>query len=131
MKIEHFAVNVADPEAIANWYVEHMGMKIVMKLEQSPFTRFLADDSGDVMIEIYNNPPDQVPDYKNTDPLIVHLAFVSDSPTKDKERLLEAGCTFDNELNLPDGTHLVMLKDPWGLAIQLCKRSEPMLVMQK
>ena len=131
MKIEHFAINVSDPVKIAQWYVDHLGMKVVHMFDIEPFTHFLADESGDVMIEIYNNPPDQVPDYKNMDPLICHLAFVSDDPTHDKERLIKAGATLDSELNLPDGTHLIMMKDPWGLAIQLCKRAKPMLKYQK
>ncbi|MBN2164706.1 MAG: VOC family protein [Marinilabiliaceae bacterium] len=131
MKIEHFAFNVSDPVAIAKWYAEHLGMRIVSRFEREPFTHFLADDSGNVMIEIYNNPADQVPDYKNMDPLLIHLAFASDDPHYDKEMLMKAGCTLDSELNLPDGTHLVMLKDPWGFAIQLCKRAKPMLKMQQ
>jgi hypothetical protein len=30
-------------------------------------------------------------------------------------------------VQLPDGSHLKMLKDPWGLSIQLCKRGQPMV----
>jgi len=26
-----------------------------------------------------------------------------------------------------DGTRLIMLRDPWGLALQLCKRATPLL----
>jgi glyoxylase I family protein len=39
MKIEHFAINVADPIAMADWYVSNMGMTIVRKsqsLSSSP-----------------------------------------------------------------------------------------------
>jgi hypothetical protein len=32
-----------------------------------------------------------------------------------------------DEVRLKDGSHLVMMRDPWGLAIQLCKRGQPML----
>jgi glyoxylase I family protein len=131
MKIEHFALNVSDPVKMAKWYVEHLGMKVVSRFDKHPFTHFLADDSGNVMMEIYNNPSDNVPTYSEMDPLLCHLAFVSENPTLDKERLIKAGATFNSELILPDTTHLVMLRDPWGLAIQLCKRAKPMLVMQK
>ena len=88
---------------------------------------FLADDSKRVMIEIYKNPTDEVPDYRTMNPLILHLAFVSDDPSIDKERLLKAGASQVSDDRLDDGSHLVMLRDPWGLALQLCKRAMPML----
>ena len=127
MKIEHFAFNVADPVAMAGWYCKNLGFSVARKFENAPHTHFLKDSSGSVMIEIYNNPADQVPDYKHMDPLLLHLAFVSTDPTADKNRLMEAGATLADELNLKDGSHLVMLKDPWGFAVQLCKRGTPML----
>ncbi|MDR8392875.1 VOC family protein [Aliifodinibius sp. S!AR15-10] len=127
MKIEHVAFNVEKPVETAQWYIEYFGMSIAKKEEDPPYTHFLTDSSGDVMIEIYNNPADQVPDYRSMDPLLLHLAFVSEDPGKEKQRLLEAGATLVSDEVLPDGSHLVMLRDPWGLAIQLCKRANPML----
>lgn len=122
MKIEHFAFNVADPIAVAEWYSEYLGLHVVRRLEKAPYTHFLADSSGSVMIEIYNNPADQVPSYREMDPLILHLAFVSEQPEVDRLRLEEAGASFVDEVRLDDGSHLVMMRDPWGFAIQLCKR---------
>ena len=112
---------------MANWYIENLGLKPVKRDESAPFTSFLADDSEQVMLEIYRNPPDSIPDYHSMDPLMLHLAFVSEKPAEDKERLTRAGATFISERRFEDGTHLVMLKDPWGISIQLCKRGRPML----
>ena len=131
MKIEHFALNVAEPVAMAKWYAENLGLSIVRQMDQAPYTHFLVDDSGNVMLEIYNNPPDQVPAYEEMDPLLVHLAIVSGDPEVDKNRLLNAGAILVEEQYLDDGSHLVMLRDPWGLALQLCKRGKPMLSIQK
>ena len=127
MKIEHFAFNVADPIAVAEWYVTHMGMTIARKMDGGPNTHFLADNSGQVMIEIYNNPPDQVPDYANMNPLILHLAFVCENPEEKRAELEKVGAYFAEEVRIKDGSHLVMMRDPWGLAIQLCKRGVSML----
>ncbi|MET0357676.1 MAG: VOC family protein [Cellvibrio sp.] len=127
MKIEHFAINVADPVAMAAWYVENMGLTIVRKSDGSTLTHFLADNSGQVMVEIYNNPPDQVPDYKSMNPLLLHLAFVCENPEQKRAELEKVGATFAEEVHIKDGSHLVMMRDPWGLAIQLCKRGVPML----
>ena len=128
MKIEHFALNVENPPAMAAWYSEHLGMQVVRQMQEKPYTTFMADDSGSVMFEIYQNPVDEVPDYRRMNPLLVHLAFVSERPEEDKERLLKAGATLETEMRLEDGSHLVMLRDPWGLALQLCKRGKPMLL---
>lgn len=127
MKLEHFALNVKEPLAMTQWYVDNLGMKILRQQEESPHTTFLADKSGQIMIEIYNNPAAAVPEYSNQHPLIVHLAFVSDDPNEDRDRLLKAGAKEVSNDQLADGSHLIMLRDPWGLAIQLCKRGKPML----
>ena len=127
MKFEHFALNVAQPLQMADWYVAHLGLSIVKKMEEPTYMIFLADDSGTIMLEIYNNPKAAVLDFQQLHPLTVHLALVSDNPKEDKDRLLQAGATVFSDEILEDGSHLVMLKDPWGLAIQLCKRAVPML----
>ncbi len=131
MKLEHFALNVIDPVAMATWYVEHLGLRIVRQVTDAPHTHFLADSTGTILLEIYNNPPDQVPPYTTMNPLLLHIAFVSTDPEADKAVLLAAGATFVEELHFDDGSHLTMLRDPWGLAIQLCKRAEPMLEDRK
>lgn len=127
MKLEHVALNVQDPPAVAAWYGRHLGLTPVRAMDAPPYTHFLADDGGTVLLEIYNNPADAVPPYARMDPLLLHLAFVSDDPSHDQSRLLAAGASFVSEQRLGDGTHLVMLRDPWGLAFQLCKRGTPML----
>lgn len=127
MKIEHIAFNVADPVAVAGWYVKNLGLEIVRHLPTPTQTHFLADDAGATVIEIYCNPPDQVPDYAAMNPLQFHLAFVSESPDADRALLLAAGASAVDELKFPDGSHLVMLRDPWGVPMQLCKRAASLM----
>lgn len=127
MKIEHIALNVAEPMAMADWYEANLGLTSVKKMEKSPFMTFLADDSGKIMIEIYQNPKAEVLPFHSLDPLMVHLAFVSENPADDASRLLEAGAKKISDDTLPDGTRLIMLRDPWGLAVQLVKRAKTLL----
>lgn len=127
MKIEHFALNVEDPLAMAAWYVENLGLDIVRQMKEAPYTTFMADTSGRIMVEIYLNPAGEVPPYREMNPLLVHLAFVSAEPEDDKNSLMAAGASLVSEQHLEDGSHLVMLRDPWGLALQLCKRGKPMI----
>ena len=127
MEIEHFALNVPDPRGMARWYVEHLGMRVASGMDEPPYTHFLADSADDVLIEIYANPTDPIPDYAGLHPLRLHLAFDSADPAADRDRLLAAGASLVEEVHLDDGSYLVMLRDPWGLAIQLCQRGRPML----
>ncbi len=127
MKFEHFALNIEDPRAMSSWYVEQLGLQVVKQMEESPYTTFMADDSGTIMLEIYNNPAADVPHYRSMHPLLVHLAFVSADPALEVERLQQAGATLVSNQHLEDGSHLVMMRDPWGLAIQFCKRGQPLL----
>ncbi len=124
MRIEHIAFNVAKPQQMAAWYIEHLGFSVRRALHDPAQTHFLADSGGVMMIEIYCNPVDQVPDYASMDPLVLHLALVSSDPEQDKQRLLAAGASFVEDVHLPDGSHLAMLRDPFGLALQLCRRGK-------
>jgi catechol 2,3-dioxygenase-like lactoylglutathione lyase family enzyme len=128
MKIEHIALNVSDPTALAKWYVAHLGLTIKMQLSAPPFTHFLADDSGAVMVEFYNNTEAPVPDYGRQDPRTLHLAFVSADVAADRQRLIEAGAVPVGDVQrMENGTQLAMLRDPWGLAVQLVYRSPSMI----
>jgi len=128
VKIEHVAFNVEDPLAMGRWYVEHLGFNVKRRTVEPPYMHFLADDSGTVMIEIYGNPDAPVPPYRDMNPFVLHLALVSNDVDADVSRLTAAGATQVGEIqSTPQGDRLAMLQDPWGLAIQLVKRSSPML----
>jgi catechol 2,3-dioxygenase-like lactoylglutathione lyase family enzyme len=125
MRFEHFALNVADPPAVAKWYVDNCGMKILTSSTDEPFMHFLADSTDRVVVELYYNPKAAVPDYANQDPLIFHFALQVEDPEAERDRLLQVGASVAEEVRLPDGSHLIMMRDPWGLALQLCKRANP------
>ncbi len=125
MNLEHVAINVPDPVAMSDWYVEHCGLQEVIRLEEPPFTRFLSDNQRKTAIEIYYNPDAPVPDYHSQSHLVYHNAFSTDDLDATKTRLLEAGASFVEDINLPNGTRLLMLRDPWGVPLQLVKRVDP------
>jgi glyoxylase I family protein len=129
LRIEHVALNVSDPRAMADWYVTHLGMRIVRQVDGPPHTRFLADVAGRTVIEIYENTGARVPDYRSMNPLELHLAFDTVAPDADRDALVVAGATAVSEDRLPDGSRLLMLRDPWGLALQLCARATPLIAI--
>ncbi len=128
MKIEHVAFNVEDPLSMARWYVEHLGFTVKRRGMESPWPHFLADDSGTVMIEIYGNPDVEVPDYRATHPMVVHIALLANDVEAETKRLRAAGATSEGDVqNQPNGDRMVFLRDPWGFTLQLIKRARPMI----
>lgn len=128
IKIEHLGYVVQDPVQVAAWYAANLDFQIVRKFDGPTDTHFLADGSGQVMVEIYNNPNVTIPDYGSMDPLVLHLAFTVDDPAAVRERLLAARASPVGDITTtPAGDQLAMLRDPWGFAIQLAKRKEPMV----
>ncbi len=125
MKFEHFALNVPDVHAHVQWYVQHLGFSIARKRDDAPFMHFLADDTGRTIVELYSNPKAPYPDYAGAHPLLFHLAVVAVDARAERARLERAGATLFLEDSLPDGSLLIMLRDPWGVPLQLCQRTQP------
>jgi catechol 2,3-dioxygenase-like lactoylglutathione lyase family enzyme len=125
MKFEHFAVNVPDARAMSLWYVDHIGLKIVRSVEKPPYTKFMADETGRVVMEIYSNTSVTAPDYPTIPPANFHVAFVADDARATQVRLESAGAQPFSEETLADGSCLVMMRDPWGIPLQFCQRAKP------
>ena len=128
MKFEHIALNVPDSVAMADWYVRHLGMSVVRSTDEEPYGRFLADSSGRVVMEIYSNRNAPIPDYWQIHPLIVHRAFAVADADRERERLVSAGATPVDEIRPPDNSKIYMLRDPWGVPLQLCERASPFVL---
>jgi catechol 2,3-dioxygenase-like lactoylglutathione lyase family enzyme len=125
MKFEHFALNVPDAKKVAAWYVKNVGLRVATTRDDAPYTSFLADDSGRVILEVYSNTAAAYPDYKASHPLCFHVAFIAEDPAAVRARLIAAGATAEYEDKLPDGSYLVMVRDPWGIPLQLVRRATP------
>ena len=128
MNIEHVAYNVPDPVRMAAWYVQHLGLRVLRKQEQAPFTHFLADQAGRVVLEIYGHTKAAVPDYAKLDPLSLHIAFTAEDVAKERQRLLEAGATPAGEVvTTESGDVMTFVRDPWGVTVQFVQRARPLL----
>ena len=125
VKFEHFALNVPDVRSQSRWYVDHVGFKIASQRNEAPFTHFLADDTGRIVIELYTNLTAAIPNYAAMPPLCFHFAVIAADAKAERARLETAGATLALEEPLPDGSLLIMMRDPWGVPLQLCQRAEP------
>ena len=127
MTIEHIAINVADPVAHADWYVRHLGMRVVRQVDTGPRTRFLADSAGRTVLEIFHQDA-PVPDYAAMHVMVLHIAFKVDDLRAERGRLLAAGATAATDITTTDsGDEMTFLRDPWGVTIQLVRRGKPLL----
>ena len=126
MNFEHFALNVPDTRAHAAWYVAHLGFTVARQQTAAPYTTFLADSTGRTVVELYTNPSATLTDFPSQHPLVFHFAVVSTDARADRTRLETAGATLFGETPQPDGSMLIMLRDPWGVALQLCQRANPL-----
>ena len=128
LRIEHIALDVPDPAAFAAWYVEHLGCAVVRAYPEAPHAHFLRLPGDGVMLEVYR--PTSIPktDYAGMNPLTLHLAFAVDDLAATRDALLAGGAQRVGEsIRTGDGDELTMLRDPWGLPIQLARRADPML----
>ena len=128
MDIEHVAYTMEDPAAAAEWYARNLGLRIVHRGGPPAHGRFLADSSGHVMMEIYNNPKVSVPDYRAMDPLVLHVALEAPDVRAARKRLLAAGAGAVGDVDVTaDGSTIAVVRDPWGFPIQLVHRAHPMI----
>jgi catechol 2,3-dioxygenase-like lactoylglutathione lyase family enzyme len=128
MNIEHMALNVADPARQAAWYVAHLGMRVVRKQEQAPYTHFIADESGRVVLELYHHAKAVVPDYAKLDPLSLHIAFTAADVAQERARLLAAGAMPAGDIVTTDaGDVMTFVRDPWHVTVQLVKRRKALM----
>lgn len=123
MKLEHFAIDVPDAEAFKAWWCENLGMRV------SDNPGFIMDDSGQAGLEIYRTgETPSAPDYKAMNSMTLHVAFASDDVKADVDRLVAAGATLE-QLKLDNPAfHMAILRDPWGVAIQLCRREKTIFI---
>lgn len=128
MKIEHVAMNVPDPSAIAEWYVANMGMQVVRQSGPPTHTTFLADGDLETVLELYCFEDAPLPDYATQDPMVLHLAFYISGAVDAAKRLVAAGANLIGEPRTTrSGDTLIFLRDPWGIALQLVERTKPLI----
>ena len=124
MKIEHIGLSVKDPISMANWYVANLGFVIrrTNGTDQKGLA-FISDPSQETMLELFNNNVTPPLDPAAMSPLIVHIAVKSSDPEADLQRLVKAGCVYvEGDPKATTSDVLVLLRDPWGMVIQLAKR---------
>ena len=120
MKLEHFAVDVPDAPAFVKWWCDNLGFRV-----SAVGPGFILDDTGVMGIEVYRTgETPAAPDYKAMNAMTFHIALVSEDVQADVDRLVKAGATLEQLKVENPAFHMALLRDPWGVTIQLCKRTK-------
>jgi glyoxylase I family protein len=109
--IEHFAIYAADTIALKNFYVEALGLHVIVESGGDPPGFFLADDHG-MAIEILGRPAGTAGVNQRW---VCHLAFwVDDVPAK-RAALERMGIVFETETTVDtDEAKTAFFTDPGG-----------------
>jgi glyoxylase I family protein len=128
MTIEHLALNVTDPVAMAAWYGKHLGMRVARKVDGPTHTHFIADSAGRTVLELYHQTKVPIPNYRAMDPFVLHVAFLTDDVASNRQRLIAAGAAAEGDVVTNEaGDVMTFVRDPWGLTVQLMKRAKSLL----
>ena len=125
---EHLALNVHDSRAAAQWFVAHLGMKVVREGGAPTYGMFVADSAKQMMLELYQNAEYPMVDFTKVSHMSIHFAsMVADVPGT-RDRLLKVGATVAEDLTTtPAGDQVLMMRGPAGFPLQFVKRVNPML----
>jgi glyoxylase I family protein len=124
-RIEHFAVFAADPSALKDFYVEALGLRLIVdNSHTSPPGYFLADDSG-TAFEIIGRPAD-VPAADTRH--VCHTAFLVDDLASARSALERRGLAFEAETVVDnDAMRTAFFRDPEGNRCQIVWRARPLV----
>jgi glyoxylase I family protein len=128
IRLEHLALNVRDPQGMAEWYVKNLGMKVVRKGTAPRYATFVADVGKHMMMELYRNAAYPMLHLPLMHHLSFHIAFTVDDVHAIRDKLVAAGAKIVEDIRVSSsGDQILMLRDPWGVPIQFIERAGPML----
>ena len=124
-KLEHFAIYAADLEALKDFYIRELGLKVVkVGPGNPPGGYFLADDHGGA-IEIIARPADQS---NANQRWVCHLAFRVDDVFAAKAQIEKLGIAFEADTEVDDDDFKTcFFNDPEGNRCQLVWRKQPLV----
>jgi glyoxylase I family protein len=123
-RIEHFAVFGDDLEALRAFYVETMGLRVLVDNSRAAVAGyFLGDDAGNAL-EIIARPagaPGADTRY------VCHAAFLVDDFPAARDRLARSGARFEPDTAIDnDDFRTAFFRDPAGNRLQIVWRARPL-----
>jgi glyoxylase I family protein len=122
--IEHFAIYAADAPTLKDFYVEALGLRVILDNSGGdPPGYFLADDRG-VALEIIGRPSGEAGVNQRW---VCHMAFWVDDYAQVRSALEGRGVVFETETAV-DGPEFqtAFFNDPEGNRLQIVRRARPL-----
>jgi glyoxylase I family protein len=118
-RLEHFAIYAADSTALKDFYVQAMGLQVVLESSDKPPGYFLADDRG-MALEII---PRHEGESNVNQRWVCHVAFWVDDVTAKHAELELRGLRFETETAVDSDTiKTSFFRDPEGNRCQIIWR---------
>jgi predicted enzyme related to lactoylglutathione lyase len=123
VRFEHLAINVENPKAVADWYVQYLGLTIVSASKKMIFVR---DAGSHFMFELYNK-PEAKGSFSSLSHASAHVAFAVDDADALSKKMVEGGAKILKTFTNPVGDTVINMRDPWGNMLQIIHRVKPKL----
>ena len=122
--MEHFALFADDLGALKDFYVDEMGMTILLDNTKAPVRGYFLGDEKGTSLEIIERPPGAEGANQR---FVCHVAFfVADVPAT-RARLEAKGLVFETETAVEtDAFRTCFFRDPQGNRLQLVWRAKPL-----
>src|SRR5690349_5144048 len=118
-EMEHFAIYADDAPALKDFYVEALGLKVIVESGGDPPGYFLADENG-MALELIGRPAGQSGANQRW---VCHVAFWVDDFAAARDALAARGVTFEKETFVDNDTmRTAFFADPGGNRVQIAWR---------
>ncbi len=123
--LEHTAISSPNPQALAQWYVNHLGFHINFSYDGNYFVKAPNGSILEIIPSEGSLPPQTMETNKN--PGIRHLAIAIDDFDAAHEELKAKGVRFQGEPMNKQGNRLLFFNDGDGNLLHLIQRQNPLL----
>lgn len=124
MYLEHPGIAARDPQALATWYQEKLGMRLLR--QAGPTTFFLGFDKG-ACLEIYAARTDAAPIADNYVAGVTHVAFYTPDFDRMLDALLAAGVEPAAQAVIRPDLKLALLRDGEGNLFHITWRAQELI----
>jgi len=123
VRFEHIAIDVENPETVADWYVKYMGLKIISKSKKMIF---VGDPEHHYMFELYKKAGVEGR-FSSLSHDSSHVAFSTSDAAELSKKMVEGGAKILKTFTNPVGDRVINMQDPWGNNLQVIQRVKPKL----
>jgi glyoxylase I family protein len=122
-RIEHFAIYAADAPALKDFYVDALGLRVIVESGGNPPGYFLADDAG-MALEIISRPEGEPAVDQRW---VCHIAFAVDDFEATRAALERRGLVFETDTVVEKASfRTAFFNDPEGNRCQIAWRNPPL-----